>query len=299
MKLLKRLKTEESGTLLILTIIFLMFGSLTVLPLLDFTATNLNAAKNYQTKTHEVYACDAGIEDAIQKLIKQVAPFDEFEVDDSHSYAAGPVNNREISMTVTQISLLTGLMGDDEYKIGQPHEGWLQFDLPTDNLTRNYEEDWVEYTSVLNFHYDGSGNRKVESVGAFFAPYPGEIITGPYDESTIPVMTLDNLESQEMKVAAGGFAFIYRWLINQGPEFDNNNRDGTLIFKMKVDDADWTALTSFAWATFKEQDVSYVTTAELTKWVIEADAGDTVIKAQVLYNNGAIDLLSWEIDPPD
>lgn len=299
MNFLKRIRTEEIGQLLILAVIFLMLGSLTLVPLLNFTFTELDTSLMYTSNMYELYACDAGIEDATQKLLKQAPPLDTLEVGDSYSYTIDSVNGKSVSVMITGLSLLTGLLGEDEYKTGQPHEGWLQFELPTGNITRNYEEDWVEYTCELNFHYDGDGSRKVESVGAYFAPYPSDIIEGPYDEMAVPIMTFDNLKSQELKIAAGGFAFIYRWLFNLGPEFDKDNRDGSLILKFKVYDADWTAMTTFAWATFKEEDISYVTTADLSKWLIEASAGKTMIKAQALYDSGAIDLLCWEVKPSD
>ena len=125
------------------------------------------------------------------------------------------------------------------------------------------------------------------------------LIEGPYDESAIPVMSLDNLESRQIKVATGGFAFIWRWFFNLWPKFDTNNREGTISFKFKVHDVDWEHRSSLVLATFKEQDVSYVTNSQLEKWLIEVNAGNTMVKAQVLGDTGSFGFLTWEVNPQD
>jgi len=295
MSVIKRLKAEESGQVLILSLIFLVMGSLTMVPLLNFTFTEMETTLVYKDKTYDLYTCDSAIEDGVHKLLKMASPLDTLDIGDSYTYTTELINDRTATVTITKKSLLTGLIGDDEYKVDQPHEGWLNFDVPSENITRNYEEDWVEYTCTLNFDYQGNGNRNIESIGAFFSPYPGDIITGPYDEVTIPVITFADLETQEMRIAAGGFSYIYRWENNKGPEFDKDNRTGSLIFQFKVDDADWTNSLMFAWATFKEQDISYVASAEFYKWQIEAVVGDTTIVAEALAELGGVDILSWEL----
>ncbi|MDD5289231.1 MAG: hypothetical protein PHY28_09005, partial [Dehalococcoidales bacterium] len=170
--------------------------------------------------------------------------------------------------------------------------------VPTEQTIRNYEENWVEYYCSLNFTYEGAGNRMIESVGVYFAPFPGviEIVNGPYDESATPVMTFADLESTETKVAPGGFTFIYRWLPESGPVFTNHNRNGVLTFKFRILDADWSYTSTFMWATFKEQDVSYITNSKLYKWLIQTSADQTTAKVEALEDdeNGTVTFLSWE-----
>lgn len=299
MKLLRRLRTEETGHILILSLIVLTFGSLVMVPFLDFVRTGFVAGSVYEKKMTEIYAADAGIEDAVHRINKLIAPLDTMETNDETVYAVDPVNGKAVDITIKKLSLLEGLLGDNEFKVGQPHESWIQYDLPEDAIVRNPGEDWVEYKCQLRFRYEGSGSRQVETAGVYFSPYPGAIIEGPYDEQATPVMTFDDLESRQMKVAAGGFAFIYRWLSNSGPIFDKNNRNGSISLRFKVHDADWAYGSTFVWATFKEQDVSFVTTAQFTKWLAIARAGNTEIRAQILRDNGQIKFLSWEINPPD
>jgi len=302
MRLLKRINKKESGQAFILALIFLMAGALVLPPLLGFMGTGLKAGRLYEGKMDGVYAADAGVEDAIYKIISDNASLDGLDDGESYSYSLpGTVNDLQVDVTITKLSLIQGILGEDEYKMNQPHENWVQFDVPPEEIIRNYDEGWVEYTCNITFHYDGNGKRNVESVGTFFAPFPGDdtLIVDPYDEVAVPVMTFANLESFETKQASGGFAFIWRWQHNQGPEFDKDHRDGTLSFKFKVYDPDWEYQTYFVWATFKEQDISYVTNADFYKWLIDATAGDTRVQSCVVENTGALNILTWQINPPE
>ncbi|GAI96632.1 unnamed protein product, partial [marine sediment metagenome] len=118
-----------------------------------------------------------------------------------------------------------------------------------------------------------------------------------------PVMTSAYLEdgSPETKITSGGFSFIWRWGKTPplGPIFGPDDT-GSVSFKVKIDDPDWSYSNCFLWATFKEQDVSYVTNAPgLYKWLIEATAGDTTVRSVVIEDFEALSILTWEIDPPE
>jgi len=295
MRLLKRLKNEETGAIFILTLAFLLFGSITLVPLLNFTFTEMETSLMYKDKTFEIYTCDSAVEDAAQKLIKMVSPLDTLEIGDSYTYTTDIINNRTATVTITKLSLLSGIIGDDEFKIDRPHETWINLSIPPEETNRNEVENWVEYQCQLNFDYQGDGNRNIQSIGVYFAPYPGDIFTGPYDEVAVPVITFLDFESQEERVAAGGFSYIYRWQKNKGPVFDSDNRTGSLIFKFRVDDADWMPDMVFAWATVKEQDISYIANMELTKWIIEATVDDTWLRTEAMREPDGVDVLSWEL----
>ncbi len=301
MKLLSKIDKAESGQAFILVLILLLVGGLMVPPLLGFMGTGLKANQLYEEKIDGVYAADAGVEDAIYRIIKDDTSLQNLDDGDSYSYSLpSSVNNLSVDITVTKLSLIQGILGEDEYKLNQPHESWVQFEIPPEQVVRNYDEGWVEYYCEITFYYDGNGKRKIESVGAFFSPFPGDesLIEGPYDETATPVITFDNLESFETKAVSGGFAFIWRWQHNSGPEFNKNNRDGSLNFKFKVYDPDWEYAIYFVWATFKEQDISYVTNADFYKWLIEVVAGNTTVKSSIIKDANGVDVLTWEINPP-
>ncbi len=63
-----RLLRGESGQAFILVLVFLLLGSLTLVPTLSHISTALKTGEIYETKTNEMYAADSGIEDAIWQI---------------------------------------------------------------------------------------------------------------------------------------------------------------------------------------------------------------------------------------
>jgi len=301
---MKLFSKRESGQAFILLLILLLIASLMLPPLMAFVSTGLKAEQVYKQKADELFAADAGVEDALWK-IKHDASLDALACGKSYPRytLTNLVNGLPVDVTVTKLSLIEGLLSQDEYKPDRPHEGWGEFGVPPDQVTRNYDEGWIEYSCSANFTYDGSGKRQLVTMGAFFAPFPGDRIEGPYDIVYTPVITSGYLEdgSPKTKIASGGFSFIWRW--EKGPNFDKDNRGGAVSFKFKIHDPDWSYSNCFLWATFKESDISYVTnTPGLYKWLIEAAAGGTrvrsVVIGDVIEETGAV-ILTWEIDPPE
>lgn len=321
MKLLRKIHKRESGQVLILVLILLLLGGLIIAPLMGFMSTGLKAGQVFEERMDEVYAADAGVEGAIYNIIFPGAPFyaalQALEEGGDYTYSLPTlINGEAVNVTVTKLSLLQGLLGEDEYKTGQPHEDWVSFDIPPENITRNYEEGWVEVYCEIEFEYAGTGIRQLVSVGAYFAPPPSDELLisedSPYDyidpaaEPPTPsgVITFDDLEadSPETKIVPGGFAFIWRWSKTppQGPIFYPGNTGG-FSFKFKIYDPYWADPEPlyFIWATFKEQDISYVTNASgLYKWLIEAEAGNTTVQSAMLEEIGVVNILTWEVNPP-
>lgn len=299
---MKLLSKGESGQSFILVLVLLLIGGLMIPPLLSLVNTGLKSNQVYQQKTDELFAADTGIEDAFWK-IKHDASLDALGYGDPYPYSLPQqVNGVPVNVTVTKLSLIEGLLSEEEYKPDSPHEDWGDFEIPPEQVTRDYDEGWVEYYCDMTFTYTGGGNRQLVTIGVFFAPFPGDrnLVEGPYDVVYTLVMTSAGLEdgSPETKIASGGFSFTWRW--EDGPTFDGNNRDGAVSFKFKIHDTDWSHSDCFLWATFKEQDISYVTNAPgLYKWLIEATAGDTTVRSVVIENIGTLSILTWEIDRPE
>jgi len=315
MKLLKEIHKKESGQALILVLILLLLGGLIIAPLMVFMSTGLKAGQIYEERMDEVYAADAGIEDATHKIVNDPV-LQALAEGDSHSYTlTEPVNEETVDVTVTKLSLIQGLLSEKEYKMGQPHEDWVNFKVPPTGITINPGQGWVEYTGVIEFYYDkpaGAAARDITSVGAFFLPDPGYDSLGesliddesPYDwqDTWWGAITFDQLEtdSPETKIAAGGFAFIWRW--EKFPKFNPQDKGG-FSFKFKIHDPDWEPRIYFCWATIKQQDISYVASAEFWRWLIEATAGDTNVLSSVLEEiveeTTTVGILTWEINPPE
>ncbi len=296
--LIRLLKREEQGQVLILALILLAVGSLIIVPLVVFMGTGLLAAQIVEEKANELYAADAGIEDATQKIMNDV--FGSLDIDETSTpyTLTEQINGLSVTYTVTKISLIAGFIGEGEYKEGQPHEDWVSLSSPAE---AERTDEYVTYTCGVSFLYEGNGKRKVETLGAFFSPWPGSetLIDGPNNIGYTPVMTDAFLEvgSPELEVGAGSFAFIWRWENNKGPEFDKDNQDGAIIFDFTVWNPNWEIGLYFIWATFKEQDISYVTNAPgMYNWLVEATAGDTTVTSYIIGGAGQASILSFEIN---
>jgi len=65
---MKRTIREEKGSVLIMVLVLLVVGGLILTPLLGLMSTGLLAGQVYEKKTDELYAADAGVEDAIWRI---------------------------------------------------------------------------------------------------------------------------------------------------------------------------------------------------------------------------------------
>ena len=82
-KILNKLIRNEQGQALIFALIMLAVGCLIVVPLLAFMSTGLMAAQTVEEKMDELYAADAGVEDAAHKILTNYGPFASLGVNDS------------------------------------------------------------------------------------------------------------------------------------------------------------------------------------------------------------------------
>jgi hypothetical protein len=109
--------TGQEGNALILVLILLVVGGLILAPMLGLMSTGLLAGQVYEKKTDELYAADAGVEDACWQL-KQTEP-DPTKVPASPeepplTYSLQSLNGKEIEVNIDMIS---GTVGDGIYKV--------------------------------------------------------------------------------------------------------------------------------------------------------------------------------------
>jgi len=104
-----KLVRSEEGYALLLVLILLLVGSLIITPLLGFMSTGLIASQVHEKQTMELYAADAGAEDAMWK-IKTAAPGLPEAGDDAWEYSIADVNDKQVNATIAYID-------DHTYKI--------------------------------------------------------------------------------------------------------------------------------------------------------------------------------------
>jgi len=314
MKLMKKIHKKESGQAMVLALVLMLVGSLTIAPFLGYMGTGLKTEHLYEGKMYKLYAADAGTEYAMNQIVKG-------------SLASLPVNGwwwyhlhsngLQVNAYVQKRSVLEGMVGEGEYNPNKVYDNWISFSVL--QVIQNLGEGWVEYTCRVSFDYTGPGWRRLESVGAFLCPFPGDedLIEGPYDwEGTeTGQITFAGLEGPpETKIVSGGFSFNWRWVSNL-PEFKKGDQQsGTFAFKFKVYDPDWSHALYLVWSTFQSQDAWYDTgESSVYTWLIEAttdstgwwwpwwgetDLTEVTVRSAAVGGTGGVTILTWEINPP-
>ena len=96
---LKRLARDEKGQALVMVLILLLVGGLITGPLLSYMGTGLNTGNVYERRTDELYAADAGVEDAVWKI--QQGEVALCPGDPTYDYTISDVNGKSVDVTIT------------------------------------------------------------------------------------------------------------------------------------------------------------------------------------------------------
>jgi len=104
--IVKKLVRDEKGQAMVLVLILLIVGGLIVAPLLAYMGTGLIAGGVYEKRTAELYAADAGVEDAIWKIQHNEG---NLPCSPGHSwpYNITDVNGKKVEYTITYVDALT------------------------------------------------------------------------------------------------------------------------------------------------------------------------------------------------
>ena len=103
---MKSLVRDEKGQALVLVLILLLVGGLIIAPLLAYMGTGLIAGKVYERRTDELYAADAGVEDAVWKIQHQVDEVKALtQCYQSTNYTISDVNGKTVDVTLTLMTL--------------------------------------------------------------------------------------------------------------------------------------------------------------------------------------------------
>jgi len=106
---LKELGRDEAGQTFILVLILLLLGGLMIAPLLGFMGTGLKAGQAYEKRMAELYAADAGVEDALWQIMTKPAGLPQAEDDPPMPpYSIADVNGKQVNLiTITYIDETT------------------------------------------------------------------------------------------------------------------------------------------------------------------------------------------------
>ncbi len=167
---LKEPGRDESGQALLLVVILLLVGTLIVVSLLGFMGTGLIAGQVFEKRMNEVYAADAGIEDAIWKIKNGLVPDEGIVYDltvnrkDVHVIIPPEPGDAMLSFFIN-LGILRDTQGN--YNKARPHQEWLVVYNPIESD----EEDGMVYEYRITGLYAADGQPRLSSTGFWILGY--------------------------------------------------------------------------------------------------------------------------------
>jgi len=187
-----RLLTDERGAAMVLALVLLLVSGLIAAPLLSHMGTGLVTGEVYETRTAELYAADAGVEDAVWKIQNKDGYLPCSPGSPAKNYTITDVNGRTVEVTIASVfavnnitfiyqvlSTATGdgsgtqveayIEGVNKYGdygdlLGQVITSQGEIELaPGTNVTPSegdhspveyYSDDWPEPWELEDFYYD-------------------------------------------------------------------------------------------------------------------------------------------------
>jgi len=152
---LSRIRKGEAGLALPLVLTMLAVGSLLIVPSLNYVSTNLKTGKAIEKNLEGLYAADAGVEDALWRLINdKPASF-------PYSYQIADINGMSVSVVIDEVTTIAG------EEIGSPggHLDWLEI---TKSVSYNTELGIYSYEMYLTNKCDT--NIKIQKILIDFPP---------------------------------------------------------------------------------------------------------------------------------
>lgn len=105
----KRLIRDERGQALVMALILLLIGGLISAPLLSYMGTGLLAGEVYEARTAELYAVDAGVEDAVWKIQNSDGYLPCSPGSPARNYTLTDINGKNVDITITSVALYQGI----------------------------------------------------------------------------------------------------------------------------------------------------------------------------------------------
>ena len=94
---------DEKGQAMLLALILLLISGLMAAPLLAHMGSGLLTGQVYETRTAELYAADAGVEDAVWKIQTQVPEVKFTQCYQSTNYTITNVNGKSVAVNITSM----------------------------------------------------------------------------------------------------------------------------------------------------------------------------------------------------
>jgi hypothetical protein len=274
----KRPIRDEKGQALILTLIFLLIGMLILTPAVNFMGTGITSGRVYEQKIDEIYAADAGVEDALWHIrYDQIEDllgvgYDEYDYSSDYPYPYDlDVNDKDVGVTIQNI--------------------WIpkDLDMPSPSVARQIIEDeklliigypgTEESTYVIKIVYDWDTTQerdalKAETIGIWLSPgfeYDGDC-------------SLDGLYSDEdVSLYKGGYAVVWDFPSVPLKNFPGSTTDDPMVitftFKYTGPEGQLPELVSSWIDTSGVTGITYTWDDSIRLYKIVSEAGGVQIEA--------------------
>ena len=146
----KRILRDETGAALAMALILLLIGGLMTAPLLSYMGSGLIAGEVYEARTAELYAVDAGIEDAVWKIQNKDGYLPCSPGSPARNYTVTDINGKNVAITITSVALYQGITNlTGTYRVESTTTG---------NGSRTQIEAYIEGVNIYGDYGDIVGN---------------------------------------------------------------------------------------------------------------------------------------------
>jgi hypothetical protein len=190
----KRLIKDEKGQALLITLLFLVIGSLLITPTLNLMGTGIKSGRVYEQKIDELYAADAGVEDALWNIrydfVEDLlgAGYDEYDYSTAYDYPYDlDVNGKDVDITIQNVWI-----PKDIPESPPPAAATARQIIEDEKLIiigyPSSEESTYEIKIVYYWESGQDDDLKVETIGIWLSPgfeYVDESCDLDYSQETI------------------------------------------------------------------------------------------------------------------
>jgi len=290
---LKKSIKDENGQALILVVILMLLGSVIIASLLGFMSTGLLAGQVFEKKMNGLYAADAGVEDALWKILNDPP------ASYPYSYSLSDVNDMSVNITIDAVETFYTL----DVGWGGKHNDY--FELVSERVQPPYydagEGAWIHEWRLILTNKTNSP-VKIERI---IVSYPDVLsyLSGLTNED------IAGLKNGSFEVFTTEFTYldtttILNWEftpprpeIEAAPDPDNEDYTTVTCTFELVGPEDAAGITVIL--VTKRSDIGAVW--ELKPFNIIAVADDvgttvTTVEAGVLEGSDTVSVCSWEIE---
>jgi hypothetical protein len=290
MGIIKNIQEREDGYIFIPSVIILVLCSLIIIPLLNLMGTGLTAVQTHYENTNRLYAADAGVQDAIWKIINGEGPDPEADPPSPVLYDI-TLNDKNISVRIDASWILNGIVSS---KYG-PHTEWVGM------TTQGMPKANGEY--VIDINFTGEGNKKIDSLGVWL---PSGYIYEPGSCALYPenIIQTDPLPGTGITEINGGISIKWE---NVNYSFQGHITQTFQFSPVPPIPEGTIPIGDVAWAQSLSQDIGLSYDRAIYTYVITSEASDsagksTTVMAVLNEDSGSTAgtiIVTYEINPPE